>query len=233
MIGFSDQPTSRFESQEKILIVTAVEAEADAVRRGLKLAGTPGEGADVIVAGVGSAAAAAGTARMLALGKYNCVISAGIGGAFPGMADIGSILVATEIVAADLGAETAEGRFVDVEQLGFGNARLPVDLTRTERLADTLRRKGLAVKTGPILTVSTATGTVQTAKTRAARIPGAIGEAMEGYGVAIAAHAERVPVLEIRAVSNMVGPRDRDAWRIPEALAVLERTSSILLEVLL
>jgi futalosine hydrolase len=28
-------------------------------------------------------------------------------------------------------------------------------------------------------------------------------------------------VLEIRAISNPVGPRDRAAWRIPEALAAL------------
>jgi futalosine hydrolase len=30
-----------------------------------------------------------------------------------------------------------------------------------------------------------------------------------------------LPVLEIRTVSNAVGPRDRAAWRIGEALAAL------------
>ncbi|HZG76719.1 MAG TPA: futalosine hydrolase, partial [Paenibacillus sp.] len=41
-----------------------------------------------------------------------------------------------------------------------------------------------------------------------------------------------VPVLEIRAVSNAVGPRDRAAWRIGDALAALETASAILPEVL-
>ncbi|PPS69089.1 Futalosine hydrolase [Streptomyces sp. MH60] len=44
---------------------------------------------------------------------------------------------------------------------------------------------------------------------------------MEGFGVAEAAAAHGVPVLELRAVSNPVGPRDRAAWRIGEALAAL------------
>ncbi len=46
---------------------------------------------------------------------------------------------------------------------------------------------------------------------------------MEGFGVAEAAAAHGVPALELRAVSNPVGPRDRAAWRIGEALDVLAR----------
>jgi futalosine hydrolase len=46
---------------------------------------------------------------------------------------------------------------------------------------------------------------------------------MEGFGVAEAAAAAGLPVAEIRAVSNAVGPRDRAAWRIGEALAALTR----------
>ncbi|SPF44134.1 conserved hypothetical protein [Candidatus Desulfosporosinus infrequens] len=56
---------------------------------------------------------------------------------------------------------------------------------------------------------------------------------MEGYGVGYAAFERGVPVLEIRAISNMVGPRERSTWRIKEALDVLEATSSILTEVFL
>ncbi len=44
---------------------------------------------------------------------------------------------------------------------------------------------------------------------------------MEGFGVAEAAAAHGVPVLELRTVSNAVGPRDRDAWRIGAALGAL------------
>jgi futalosine hydrolase len=101
------------------------------------------------------------------------------------------------------------------------------------RVAEALRGAGLAVTTGPVLTVSTVTGTAATAAELAARVPGAAAEAMEGFGVATAAHDRGVPILEIRAISNPVGPRDRAAWRINEALDALEAASSVLLEVLI
>ena len=41
--------------------------------------------------------------------------------------------------------------------------------------------------TGDVLTLSTVTGTAGTAERLAARFPAAVAEAMEGYGVAIAA----------------------------------------------
>ncbi|MNY61383.1 Futalosine hydrolase [compost metagenome] len=83
-----------------------------------------------------------------------------------------------------------------------------------------------------MLTVATATGTAATAAALAARVPGAAAEAMEGFGIATAAQQRGVPVLEIRAISNAVGPRDRDAWRIGDALKALEAAGTVLAEVL-
>lgn len=200
-----------------ILIMTAVEAERAAVLRGLQAA----EGVEVRLAGVGPASAAAQTAAALAAGRPRLVMSAGIGGGFPGVAGIGELVFADTITAADLGAETAEG-FQSVDELGFGSSRLAADPAWTSRLAAAAAGAGLAVKRGPILTVSTATGTAETAAALAGRNPGAAGEAMEGYGVAVAAMLAGVPFVELRAVSNAVGPRDRAAWRIPEALSALE-----------
>ncbi|MEU5774924.1 futalosine hydrolase, partial [Streptomyces venezuelae] len=53
------------------------------------------------------------------------------------------------------------------------------------------------------------------------RHPRALAEAMEGFGVAEAAVLHGLPVMEIRAISNPVGPRDRAAWRIGDALSAL------------
>ncbi|PYI52498.1 futalosine hydrolase [Paenibacillus flagellatus] len=217
----------RPEPARRILMMTAVEAERDAVLRGLNGA----DGVDVRLAGVGPASAAARTAAALAAGDYALVVSAGIGGGFPGRAAVGSLVVADAIVAADLGAETAEG-FRTVDELGFGSARVPVDAGLAARLTGALQAAGLAACAGAVLTVSTATGTAATAAELASRVPGAAAEAMEGYGVAVAALDRGVPALEIRAVSNAVGPRDRAAWRIGEALQSLEAASAVLLEVL-
>jgi futalosine hydrolase len=215
------------EAGKRVLVITAVSAEKDAVLRGLR-----GDSRfEVVAAGVGAAAAAAHAARLLATEQYGLVISAGIGGGFAGKAEVGSIVVASEIVAADLGAQTEEG-FRSLDQLGFGSTRVPLDTGLVSRVTGALTASGLPVGKGPVLTVTTVTGTAATAVELAERVPGAAAEAMEGYGVAVAAYDQGVPVLEIRAISNPVGPRDRGSWRIKEAMDALEAASSVLLEVL-
>jgi futalosine hydrolase len=81
-----------------------------------------------------------------------------------------------------------------------------------------------------VLTVNTATGSSESADRLRTRYPAAIGEAMEGYGVAAAAARFGLPVAEVRAVSNLIGPRDRSAWRIGEALATLTAAAAPIVE---
>lgn len=207
--------------------MTAVEAEKDAVLRGLG-----GDSRfDVLLAGVGPIAAGINTAKRLADATYSLVISAGIAGGFPGRAEVGSLVVSKEIIAADLGAETPEG-FRTLDELGFGSTRVPVDAELANRVTEKLQAAGLPTTCGAVLTLSTVTGTAETAAELARRIPDATAEGMEGYGVALAAHELGLPVLEIRAISNAVGPRDRAAWRIKDALDALQRASAVILEVL-
>lgn len=218
----------RLNQRMRILILTAVAAERDAVLRGLHNDPT----FDVLTVGVGPIAAAVNTAKVLATTEeYRLVISAGIGGGFSGRAEVGSLVVANQIVAADLGVETPEG-FSALDELGFGSTRIQVDPSLVNRIGWALQEAKLPVNIGPVLTVSTATGTAERTAELAARVQGATAEAMEGYGIALAAHEHGIPVIEIRAISNRVGPRDRTAWQIKEALDVLEAASFVLSEVL-
>ncbi|MFI9614439.1 futalosine hydrolase [Streptomyces sp. NPDC052023] len=213
-------------------MATAVPAERDAVARAFPGPATevplPGAdplhrlpaGPDLLAAGVGPALAAARTATALTAAAlrgspYALVLSAGIAGGFAPGAPVGSLVVADEITAADLGAETGEG-FLPVTELGFGTVthRPPQALVRDAATAT-------GARPGTVLTVSTVTGTAARAAALRESHPRALAEAMEGFGVAEAAAAHGTPVLELRAISNPVGPRDRAAWRIGEALAAL------------
>ncbi|WP_413758416.1 futalosine hydrolase [Streptomyces sp. MMBL 11-3] len=189
-------------------------------RRALPADHRPAAVWDLLAGGVGPAAAAASTAAALTAGAlagepYDVVVSAGIGGGFAPGAPLGSLVLADAITVADLGAETPDG-FAPVTELGFG--------TVTHRPPESLVREIAAATgalTGTVLTVSTVTGGAERAAELRLRHPRALAEAMEGFGVAEAAAAHGAPVLEIRAVSNPVGPRDRAAWRIGDALAAL------------
>ncbi|MDH6112287.1 futalosine hydrolase [Kitasatospora sp. MAP12-15] len=207
-----EQPVDR-----RLLVVVAVAAEAEAVLRG-----APADRVEVLTAGVGPAAAAAAAATALAGRRYPLVLSAGIAGGFAPHAPIGTVVVADAIVAADLGAQTPDG-FRDVTELGFGTVRHTPPPAAVALLA-----AATGAVTGPVLTVSTVTGSAERAAELAGRHPGAAAEAMEGFGVAEAAARHGVPALELRTISNAVGPRDRAAWRIGEALGALERAFAAL-----
>jgi futalosine hydrolase len=197
----------------RLLIVTAVAAERDAILTCLPAKSS----AHVIAGGVGPAQSAAATGHALGGGGgYDLVLSAGIGGGFTPMT-LGSIAVAASIVFADLGAETADG-FASVAALGFGTDTYAVAPQLAVELTD---RTGGNI--GTILTVATVTGSTATRAELQRRHPDAVAEAMEGAGVAAAALAHGVAFAEVRAISNLVGPRDRGSWRIPEALAALGR----------
>jgi futalosine hydrolase len=206
----------------RLLVVTAVAAEAEAMRQALPPQIT------VQPVGVGPAAAAAGTARLLALAEaagspYEAVICAGIAGGFDGRAPLGATILATRSIAADLGAESPTG-FLPIETLGFGNSTIETDKDLLKTLQDAIPY-ALA---GDILTLATVTGTAVTAATLAARFPEARAEAMEGYGAASAAGQAEIPYAEIRTISNRIGPRDRDSWRLGEALTALTKAASAL-----
>ncbi|MFC9424814.1 futalosine hydrolase [Streptomyces sp. NPDC056987] len=241
----------------RVLVVTAVAAEAEAVAAGLaryaasgvreltggyEMAGhaqyTPRPGSvqipvvDVLAGGVGPTAAAVATATALASSPYDppyhLVVSAGIGGGFLPHAPVGSLVVADSMVAADLGADSPDG-FAAVEELGFGRSvrRPPAELAA--RMAAVLSTDpAVPVLLAPVLTVSTATGTAARAAELTARHPRAAAEAMEGYGVAEAAAVHGVPCTEVRAISNVVGPRDRASWRIGRAMESLRHAFTLL-----
>jgi futalosine hydrolase len=201
----------------RVLVATAVEVEADAVRKGL------GERRDIEVAavGVGPAVAAAVTARLLTVAEANeaafqAVVSMGIAGGFADVVELGGLVVATRSITADLGAQSPEG-YLTIDELGFGSAVSEVDPT----LHAVLRGRLRDAVSGDVLTVSTVTGLGERAAELRHRWPRAAAEAMEGAGIAAAAAACGVAFAEVRAISNPIGPRDRAAWRIGAALAAL------------
>ncbi|MFJ8579230.1 futalosine hydrolase [Micromonospora sp. NPDC093277] len=205
-----------------LLVVTAVPAEAEAVRAGLT-----DPTVTVAPVGVGPAVAGAATARLLALAEaagrpYRAVVSAGIAGGFVDRVAVGDTVLATRSVAADLGAESPEG-FLPLEELG-----MPADLLgigsgvpADPGLLDALRAALPVATVGTVLTVNTVTGTAASTAALAARHPDAVAEAMEGYGVAVAAAQAGLPFAELRTISNPIGPRDRESWRMREAFAAL------------
>lgn len=187
--------------------------------------------ARLVVSGVGPVAAALATQRALLERPAGLVISAGIGGAYPDSGlNSGDLAVSSEIIHADLGAWDGD-TWLDLDALGLSvrpDGQQGVRFAVWDGAPEAARRAGAAL--GPALTLSSVTGSALQATALSARHPGALTEGMEGAGVAHAALLAGVPVVEVRGVSNPVGPRDRSAWRIGEALAATRRGVQAVLE---
>ena len=208
-----------------ILIVTSVEAEANAI------AGGNLDGARTIAAGIGRTNAAAATTEAIlrAHGKIDAVISAGVAGALPvSNLNIGDCLIASCCIYMEEGLISPSG-FVTMASLGFplgdfdGNA-VPVDERMLERL-------GEAFAVGPIATVATCSGT-DAAAADVVRRTGALAGAMEGAAVVHAARRLNIAAIELRAISNTTGDRTRQVWDMRCALDALGQATRRTIELL-
>jgi nucleoside phosphorylase len=152
-------------------------------------------GTRVVVCGIGPVEAALATERALAEARPDALLQIGIAGAKT-LADA-SVVIGSESVYADV---------LDPD------ARIPrVERIRPDpRLVDAARR---ALPDAHVLPIATS-----------ARVGGGSVcevEAMEGFGALRAASLAAVPALELRTISNPVVERDRDRWRVDEAVAAL------------
>ncbi|GGJ24012.1 futalosine hydrolase [Deinococcus roseus] len=175
-------------------------------------------GLEVAVSGIGAVNAALTTLQAAGASRPDLIINAGIAGAFPGKGlNIGDVALSSQITYACVGAENHDGGFLDLRALGFPlQGELFNQLPVWEGAQDLAQRLG--VQTGEMLTLDTVTGTKHTLEKLQNCYPEALTEGMEGAGVALAGLRLDLPVLEVRGISNMVGPRDRESWNIPLAL---------------
>jgi futalosine hydrolase len=209
-----------------VLVITAVDAERDAVLRDITFA--PQQPVHVVVGGVGPVAAAVSTMAALAdFPEVSLVVSAGIAGGFRGRIEVCDVAVANRVTFADIGARTDAG-LLTLDQMGLhqDSSYLASDSDIVKRLARTSPR----IVTGEILTLACMTGMDDDARRLAARHPHAIAEAMEGFGVAAAANRAGVPFAEIRAISNVIGKRDPSTWNMRGAFDALAQTFAELVE---
>jgi len=165
--------------------------------------------------GVGPVNAAHALTLLLAQERAEAVVCCGVGGAYPGALDMLDVACAETETYADLGADSPDG-FLDMARLGFPVIEREPPLFNRLPLSvfPVARRLGFATR-------ATCTGTDAAAREIGART-GAAVESMEGAAVAHVCLRLGVPVGEVRAVSNMVGDRDRGAWRVREAAAAAQ-----------
>lgn len=195
-------------SEPALLICTATEFEARVLRERLN-----GDSRIRLVQmGVGAVNAAHAVTIAITHGRPQAIVVCGVGGAYPSSGlDVGDIACAEVEIYGDLGAESPDG-FLDMKALGF-----PIVSEPAAQLFNELPMQVFpADRRVKFVTVSTCTGTRAMAGELESRTGGAV-ENMEGAAVAHVAHLHRIPVGEVRGISNIVTDRDKRTWKLKEA----------------
>lgn len=187
--------------------------------------------ARVELCGFGPIAAAARTTALIRARRPGRVLLVGIAGAYDvGAHPPGSALEFAAVAVDGIGA--GEGpSFQGPPALGFpqwpGGAGTP-----PHPIEDRIPLASAGAGAAPLLlTTCAASDSPAQAAARRARFPSAAAEDMEGFAVALACALEGVALRVVRGISNEVGDRDPQHWRIPAALAAARlRALAILAE---
>lgn len=168
-------------------------------------------------------------AATLSVNHYapGALIVFGIGGAYPSSgALVGDVAIARDEIAGDEGVLTHDG-FKDTEYIGIPLLKTaasgiyntyPATQSLVDLASSVLASHPVAgaAHTGPFVTLSTCTGTLERARELEARYHG-LCENMEGAAAAHVALAHDLPWIELRGISNIVEDRDLVKWDIPRA----------------
>jgi len=160
---------------------------------------------------------------------YSLVVNIGIAGSYSQEFPIGSVAHITVEQFGDMGIETRGGfqtlfdyAMLDANTLPFVNGLLKV----RDHYPVTGPLEGVKDANG--ITFQTITGIREHNRRRLESFSPHI-ESMEGAAFFYVCLMEKVPFIELRAVSNEVGERDKSRWNIRTAFSALEGTCSQLL----
>jgi futalosine hydrolase len=203
----------------KILVAVAHPSEEEAVRQSLDLSRFRCE---IIVTGVGGAAMTWALQKRFSSGPSpELVIGAGIAGSYVASITPGDVVLTRSECFADMGVDDNgdfrslfRANLADPDTHPFIGGRIHC----SGRWFDLLSAKFRTV-TGATVNMSSGSQAVID-RIRKAWDPDI--ETMEGAWLAYACAVNRIPWLSLRAVSNMVEPRNTKKWDIPLALRSLQ-----------
>jgi futalosine hydrolase len=206
----------------RILVCAATEAEIKPLMEELQ---ENKKEVEVLVTGVGLVAASHAITKAILLQKFDLVIQAGIAGALTEDLKPGDVVMVSSETVGDLGV-VEQNQFHSLFDMGLTNRNsFPWQdgqlKNKTEHLLPQLA-KVAGVTVNEITTLSERLHYYKTAI-------GAAVESMEGTALHYCCLMEGIPFLQLRAISNHAGERNKNNWRIQEAISNLNQVLKDLL----
>jgi len=179
----------------------------------------------LLISGIGQLQTAYALQSRIRFERPALVIQAGIGGS-SAMGDMGKVFAIGSEQIADLGVMEATG-FTNIFDMGLENRdRFPFRDGKLENpYKSLLQWSGL-----PVLDGITVNEIKSTDFPGYQRNPFRIVESLEGAALHFVCLMEKVPFIQIRSVSNMIGDRDKSRWKIKDALKKLHEELIVMIQ---
>lgn len=183
-----------------------------------------------LVTGIGGIATSYTLAKSLIQKKPGFVLQIGIAGSFHTKFPVGSVVCVREELPGDLGAEE-DNEFKDLFDLGLMKEN---DLPFEGKLLKNPFVEG-PVQHGLPLVRSIGVNEITTRKERIEMLKQKFNpdiESMEGTALHFVCLKENIPFLQIRAVSNYVGERNKENWDVSQAIENVHKATIEILHLL-
>ena len=176
---------------------------------------------DFLVTGVGSINTTYALMKHLQVKKPDIVIMAGIAGAFDRSLSLGDVVVVKQESLADLGVHEKDG-YKDVFDLKLLAANeFPFKQKKLVNPFTVLMERTKLPLVGSV-TVNQITSAKKTAELYQTKYKAKI-ENMEGAALHLVCMKENIPFVQIRSISNYVGERNKQKWKLKEAVQNLNK----------
>lgn len=166
--------------------------------------------------GVGMLATAVSLSRLIVEEKPDLIIQAGIAGTFDPKTPLGKLVVVKDETLGDMGVEE-DGRWKDIFDLRLEKSSYHPFEKR--RLPNPWLAQFNLLKLPEVSAI-----TVNEVTTRADRMEQLVKkynphtESMEGAALHYVCREANIPFIQVRAISNYVGERNKERWKIKEAI---------------
>lgn len=194
------------------------------------------DGIVIEICGFGPISAAARAAQLVAHYRPEQVLLLGLAGTYVEQLTIGSAYEFSEVACYGVGCGLGD-RFQIASAMGWhqwSDTNSPQGELTIDSPPPSIDDRILlasAADTTQLLTCCAASDNHQEVAQKLACFPQACAEDMEGFGIAMACQLSSTPLRIVRGISNQAGIREKQTWKIAEALeAVTHLARSILLQ---
>lgn len=204
----------------RVLLVSATELEINPFLKNNK-------DADIMITGVGIPATVYHLTKKLFDNTYNIIIQAGIAGAFTENIFQGEVVIAEYDIFGDIGIQE-KGKYTSIFETGLADKNsFPFKDGWLKNESDIL--KTINLKKVKAITINKINDDKKNTEMLIDYYNADI-ETMEGAAFHYVCLQYKIPFLQLRSISNMVGERDKNKWSMKEAINNLNKELQSIIE---